>query len=85
MTVTPIAATVTATQVFPVDAGRKGLVLENTDTNRCYVLLGPGTVSSTNFSFSLAQNDNALLANCRECVSVVWGTASTGQLLATSY
>ena len=86
MAVTRQAATTSATQVLAADGSRYALTFVNDDANRVYILIGPGTVSSTNYSFSLAQNENAELDNrqATERVSAIWGTAGSGGLNVTS-
>lgn len=61
------------------------VVVENSDANRCYLLIGSGTVSATNYSFSLAQYDKARLDNQTDQVQVIWGTAAGGALLVTEW
>lgn len=86
MAVTRQAATTSATQVLAADGTVLARVLYNDDANRAFVLVGPGTVSSTNCSFSLAQYENAELEGhaATERVSVIWGTAGSGGLNVTS-
>lgn len=83
--VTIVASSTTSARAVAQDGGRQGLVLENSDANRAYILLGPGTASATNYSFSLAQNENASLLGCREQVNVIWAADGTGSLLVTEY
>jgi hypothetical protein len=91
MALTKLTATTTSTQVLAANTARAqgGLVFENTDTNRCFVLLGDpaivGAASSTNYSFSLAQNNSTNIVGCAHAVQAVWGTAASGLLLVTEY
>jgi hypothetical protein len=59
MAVTAVASSATSGSLVAGNTSRRGLVIENSDANRLYVLLGPGTASATNYSFSLAQNENS--------------------------
>ena len=91
MALTKIAATTSAASALPANTSRAkgGLVFENSDTNRCYVLLGDpaivGSPSATNYSFSLGQNESANVAGCAQAVQCVWGTAGTGSLMISEY
>jgi phage protein U len=58
-------------------------VIENTDANRLYVLLHSGTASATNFSFSLAQNENAEITAYRGVVKGIWAGDGSGAALLT--
>jgi hypothetical protein len=84
-TLTVVASLNTPVAGVPVNSSRGGLVIENDDANRLYVLLGPGTVSSTNRSFSLAQNENAFLPNCTDKVSLIWAADGSGNAYITEY
>lgn len=86
MAVTRQASTTSATAVLSADGTVLSRVFCNDDANRAYVLIGPGTVSATDYTFSLAQNENALLDGhaATEKVSVIWGTAGSGGLNITS-
>lgn len=85
MALTTVASQTTAIRAVPQNAGRQGLVIENSDANRLYVLIGPGTASASNYSFSLAQNENAALPNCREQINLVWDADGTGSAYITEY
>jgi hypothetical protein len=84
-----IAATTSATSVLAATTQftrtRCEMIFENSDTNRCYVLIGSGTVSSSNYSFSLAQFEKVRLDNLTDQISVVWGTAAGGALMVTEW
>lgn len=87
-----LASTVTATQVLAANASRAqgGLIFENSDANRCFVLLSDpalsGNVSATNYSFSLAQNGSSPpIYGYAGIVQVVWGTAGAGALMVTEW
>lgn len=63
---------------------RNGLVFENTDANRCHILLGAGTVSVTNYSFSLAQNSCQVLSiDYDGPVNAIWAADGAGSLYTT--
>ena len=86
MAVTRQASTTSATQVLLADSTVMTRVFVNDDANRAYVLIGPGTVSTTNYTFSLATNENACFDQraMTDRVSVIWGTAGAGGLNVTS-
>jgi hypothetical protein len=91
MALTKIAATTSATNVLGANKSRGwgGLIFENTDANRCFVLVGDpaivGSPSSTNYSFSLAQNANNTIIGCGQAIQCIWGTAAGGQLLVSEF
>ncbi len=72
-------------QLVAVNSARSNLIIENTDANRLYVLLNSGTASATNYSFSLAQNDNALLPGFTGEVSGIWSADGAGVAQITHY
>jgi hypothetical protein len=82
---TRVSSSTSAQSVVASDALRKGCVIYNDDANRAYVLCGPGTVSATNCSFSLAQYENAALPPqlAGKAISVIYGTAGSGGLNVT--
>jgi UDP-3-O-acyl-N-acetylglucosamine deacetylase len=85
MAVTSVASGTSSVKALDPNASRKGLVFQNTDANACYVLLGSGTASSTNFSFSLAQDANASITGFHGEVNVIWAADGSGALKVTSY
>lgn len=85
VTLTVVASAASATAGVALNSSREGLVVANDDANRMYVLLGPGTVSSSLYSFSLAQNESAFLPNCKEKVSLIWASDGSGNAMITEY
>lgn len=78
MATTSVASTTTSTTLLN-PGSRTGFVIENSDANRLYVLLGDGTASASNYSFSLAQNENAMIAGHQGRVVGVWAAAGAGR------
>ena len=78
---TPLASTTTSTQLLAENHRRASLVCENSDANRVYILLGTGTASSSNYTFSLAQNANAQLQGWTGAIQVVWAGDGSGHLM----
>lgn len=76
------ASTTTSAQVLAAGSNRR-VILCNTDANACYVLVGAGTASATNMSFSLAQNENAAF-DCDEQINAVWAADGSGYLFVTA-
>lgn len=64
---------------------RRGVIVENSDANTLYVLMGVGTASSTNYSFSLPQNANAMLPDYEGDLQGVWAADGTGAAMVTTY
>lgn len=82
MALTVVASAASATAGVAASNNRKGVIVANDDANRVYVLLGAGTVSATNYSFSLAQNENAYVPT-RAKVSLIWAGDGTGNAYIT--
>ena len=85
MAVTSVDSAAASTQLVAVNAERRNLIIENTDANRLYVLLGSGTASATNFSFSLAQNENAHVPGFTGQVMGIWSADGSGAAKITQY
>lgn len=82
----PSFASNVAAQAILVTNTRNGVVMENSDVNRCFILLGPGTATITNYSFSLGTNENAKLDTTFDGpASAIWGTAGAGALKVTEF
>lgn len=85
-TLTKVASGVSAVAGVSQMSSRDGLVIMNDDANRLYVLLGDnGTVSATNYSFSLAQNESAFLPNCEDKCTLIWAGDGSGFAYITEY
>lgn len=79
MAVTSVASTTTSTTLLS-PGRRTAFTIENTDANRLYVLLDDDTASATNYSFSLAQNENAIVPYQGK-VCGVWAADGSGVAL----
>lgn len=86
MAVTTVASAASNTQLLAPDSGRKSVIICNDDANRLYVLLDGGTASTTNYSFSLAQNENARLegSEAQGEVRGIWAADGSGNALLTT-
>lgn len=73
----------TTSQTLLAASGRSKYIIENSDTNRLYVLLGSGTASATNYSFSLAQYENAEISGYQGIVTGVWAGDGSGSAFLT--
>ena len=85
MAVTSVASGTTSVLLAAPHAERRNLIIENSDANTLYVLLGSGTASSSNFSFSLAQNANAHVPGYTGEVNGVWSADGSGAAKVTEY
>lgn len=85
MAVTKVASGTTAVQLLAANPQRRGFVIENSDANRLHVYLGSGTASTTDFSFSLAQNENAERTNFTGEVRGIWAADGSGYAHITEY
>lgn len=66
------------------DSSPRDIIFHNSDANRVYILLGTGTASASNHSFSLGENENALIENHSGEVNVVWAADGSGYLHVTT-
>jgi hypothetical protein len=80
-----VSSSTTSAQLLAANAQRGAFVIENSDANRLYVLVNSGTASSTNYSFSLAQNENALVPGYTGQVMGIWAGDGAGAALITEY
>lgn len=86
-TVTSVNSAAVATTLIAADEDRVSLVLENSDNNRLYVLVGSGTVSASNYTFSLVQGASAYIdaPEVYELFTGIWDADGSGacQITAT--
>lgn len=59
MAVSAVASAASSTQLLAPNTSRKSVLIENSDANRLYVLIDGAAASASNYSFSLAQFENA--------------------------
>lgn len=85
MAVTSVDSTMTSTTLLAGGVRHNRIIIENTDANRLHLLLESGTASTTNFSFSLAQNDNAVLEGYSGPIIGIWAADGTGAAKITTY
>lgn len=85
MPVVSIASTTSATTLLAVNSGRKAVVIQNDDANALYVLLDSGTPSATNYSFSLAEGENAIVHGYGGEVKGVWAGDGSGAARVTAW
>lgn len=83
MAVTSVASAASSTTLLAAGM-RSQVIIENTDTNRLYVLLDSGTASATNYSFSLATNENAKVSVYQGVIKGIWAGDGTGVALITT-
>jgi hypothetical protein len=86
MALSVVASTTSSTALAVPDTARTSVIICNDDANRLYVLLGGGTASATNYSFSLAQNENAELRGtaARNQIAGIWAADGSGNALVTT-
>lgn len=85
MAVSVVASTNAAGGAVLLAAGAQSKVfIENSDANRLHVLLDSGTVSTTNFSFSLAQNEKVEISGYSGVIKGVWAADGAGSAFVTS-
>ncbi len=80
MAVSSVSSAASSTALLGPDTSRKSVIITNDDANRLYVLLEGGTASTTNYSFSLAQHENARLQGPEAWCQMVgiWGADGSG-------
>ncbi len=86
MAVTAVASAASSTQLLASDVTRQSVIICNDDANRLYVLLDDGTASTTNYSFSLAQHENARLSGneAQGEINGIWSADGSGNALLTT-
>jgi hypothetical protein len=85
MAVTAVASATSSTALLAAGS-RRSAIIENSDANRLYVLLDGGTASATNYSFSLAANENASIPSAYTGpVNGIWAADGTGYAQITTY
>jgi hypothetical protein len=77
MSVSSVASATSSTTLLAASA-RFRVIIENSDANRLYVLLDSGTASATNFSFSLAQDENAKVEDYHGVIKGIWAGDGSG-------
>lgn len=86
MAVSAVASATSSTSLLSPDGARKSVLIENSDANRLYVLLEAGTASATNYSFSLAQNENARVVGdeAKGAITGIWAGDGSGSAHITT-
>jgi hypothetical protein len=77
MAATSVASN-TSSVVLAAARARHGLIITNDDANRLYVLLDSAAASTTNYSFSLAENENAYVPDYDGEVRGIWAGDGSG-------
>jgi hypothetical protein len=85
MAVTSVASTITARQLVARNGNRLGVIVVNDDANALYVLVGPGTAASTNYSFKLDEGEDAIIPGCKQELNGVWAGDGSGSARITEY
>jgi hypothetical protein len=87
MAVTKVASATTAggVQLLAANAQRRGFVIENSDANKLHVYMGSGTASTTDYSFSLDQYQNAERVNYQGEILGIWAADGSGYAHITEY
>lgn len=78
-----IVASAAASTTLLAAGSRAVVIIENTDANRLHILLDSGTASTTNYSFSLAQNEKFELRNYRGIIKGIWAADGAGSAFIT--
>lgn len=86
MAVTAVASSAASTSLLAADSARKSVLIENSDANRLHILLDGGTASTSNYSFSLAQYENARLADseAQGVIVGIWAADGSGSAQITT-
>ena len=84
-TLSSVASVTTAggVQLLAANGYRKGVTIENSDANRLHIRFGSGTVSTTSYSASLAQNENLYLPGFTGEIVGIWAADGSGSALVT--
>lgn len=82
-TTTSVASAASTTSLLAADANRYGFTVANTDANLLYVLLGTGTASATNYTFTVAPNSDRTVSDYTGAVQGIWAADGSGAALLT--
>ena len=87
MAQTSVASGTTSVLLLAANPNRKGFVIENSDANRCHILMdSAAATTSTAYSYSLAQNENSgIVSNYTGEVNAIWAADGTGVALVTEW
>lgn len=85
MAVTSVASTTTQTLLLAVNTARNGVIIQNDDANDLYVLLDSSTASADNYSFSLAEGENALVPGYVGEIRGLWAGDGSGKARITEF
>ena len=75
-----VASAATDTQLLAPDGDRDYVIIENSDANRLHVRYGSSAAATDNYSFSLAQNANAIVPAqfARGEIRGIWAADGSG-------
>ena len=80
------AATSTVLLAATTSAPRQRIIIENSDANRLHVNLDSAAATTTTaYSFSLAQYENAIIENFGGEIRGIWAADGSGHALITTY
>ena len=79
---TKVASAIAST-VLVAPSTRRRVFMENSDANRLHVLLGSGTATTTDYSFSLAQYENCEIVDYSGEIKGIWAADGAGFALIT--
>lgn len=85
-TLTSVDSTTSSVTILAANAARLGATIYNTDANALYILLGAGTASATNLSWSIAANSQYEVPYGYTGIIVgVWAADGTGAAKVTEF
>jgi hypothetical protein len=84
MAVTAVASAATSTSLLASGSNRN-VIIANSDANALHVLLGTGTASSSNKSFTLAQDEDAILYGYDGPITGIWAGDGSGSAHITTF
>ena len=86
MALTVVASATSSTQLLPADSSRSSVIISNDDANRLFVLLDDAVVSTTSYSFSLGQYENARIAGAeaQSRIMGIWAADGSGNAYLTT-
>jgi hypothetical protein len=85
MAVTSVDSAATSATLLAGGTKYNRIIIENTDANRLHVMLEARAASTTDYSFSLAQNENAILENYSGEIRGIWAADGSGAAKITTY
>lgn len=85
MAQTRVASAATSTVLLAAGNERQNVIIENSDANRLHIVLEGKAAATDDYSFSLAQYENAKFENFAGEIRGIWAADGSGYAMVTVY